>query len=244
MSLLPGTAAVIDLAHDLTALSGSTEFHIRAPELLAGLLPADEISWARVDFIAGTAIVRGATAEDDAVRAAGLARYGYLHQGARSYEEFPADRAPRRMSDVATLAEWHATELYQQVYREFGPAHQLGLMTRMAGRGIGMGWTFTRSGADFADGELELAHLVLPVLIVLEARSAALQTPPRMTVKPRETVLLGYLAAGYTARSIGHHMGITERTVRKHLGELYVVLRCNDRLLAVQRARELGLLPR
>lgn len=117
-------------------------------------------------------------------------------------------------------------------------------MTRMDAPGRGAGWTFTRSGSDFTDAELELAHRILPVLIALEAHGAVEQAQPILTLKPREVVLLTYLAAGHTARSIGYEMGITERTVRKHLGELYVLLRCNDRLVAVQRAKDFGLLPR
>ncbi|MCH1882541.1 LuxR C-terminal-related transcriptional regulator [Agrococcus sp. ARC_14] len=244
MSIGPKAAAVIDLAHDLEALSGAAEYDAQAARLLGGVLPADEIIWARVDFIAGTAIVRGATPEVNGVRAAGLARFGHTHQGVRSYEQSPTDRSPRRMSDVASQEQWHATALYQEVYRELGRAHQLGLMTRMAALGIGEGWTFTRTGSDFTDRELEVAQRVLPVLIALEARRPVVQAQPSATVKPRELVLLTHLAEGHTARSIGHRMGITERTVRKHLGDLYVVLRCNDRLVAVQRAKDLGLLPR
>jgi DNA-binding CsgD family transcriptional regulator len=243
MSLRP-RVAVIDLAHELTELSGTTEYDTRAAGLLAGLLPADEVIWACVDFNAGRATVYGAAPDVNEVRAAGLARHGHTHQGVRSYEEFPRDRSPRRMSDVASQRQWHGTPLYQEVYREFGRAHQLGLMTRMAEPGIGTGWTFTRSGSDFTDRDLDLAAGVLPVLIALEASRPAQQALPVVNVKPRELVLLTHLAAGHTARAIGRQMGITERTVRKHLGELYVVLQCNDRLVAVQRAKDLGLLPR
>jgi DNA-binding CsgD family transcriptional regulator len=243
MSIRP-RVAVIDLAHELTELSGSTEYDARAAGLLAAFLPADEVIWARVDFIAGRATVCGASPDVNEARAAGLARHGHTHQGVRSYEEFPRDRSPRRMSDVASQQQWHGTPLYQEVYRDFGRAHQLGLMTRMAEPGIGTGWTFTRSGSDFTDQDVDLANSVLPVLIALEASRSAMQAPPVVSVKPRELVLLRHLAAGHTARAIGHRLGITERTVRKHLGDLYVVLQCNDRLVAVQRAKDLGLLPR
>lgn len=242
MPIRPRDAAVIDLAHELMELSGTTEYDAKASGLLAGMLPADEVIWAGVDFAAGRAIVCGASSDINDVRAAGLARYGRTHQGVRNYEEFPHDRSPRRMSDVASQTQWHQTPLYQEVYRDFGPAHQLGLMTRMVAPGIGTGWTFTRTGSDFTDRDVDLANRVLPVLIALETTRTGLQRLSDVRVKPRELVLLKHLAAGHTARAIGHRMGVTERTVRKHLGELYVVLQCNDRLVAVQRAKDLGLL--
>lgn len=243
MSSTTVATAVIDLAHDLRAIANAPEYDLQAPALLAALLPADELIWARVDFISGTATVRGASSGDEA-RASGLARYGQTHQGVRSFERSPDDKSPRRMSDVATQAEWHGTALYNELYRPFGHAYQLGLLTHMGMPGVGSGWTFTRTSSDFTDREMEIAGRILPVLIALEGSRAALSERASVTVKPRERILLAHLAGGLTARAIGWRMGISERTVRKHLGALYVTLECNDRLVAVQRARDLGLLPR
>lgn len=242
MLSLPIDTVVIDLAHDLAAIAGSADYDDQAAALLATLLPSDDLIWAHVDLTTVSATVRGAGAKENAARASALANYGHTHEGLRSYERTPNDVAPRRISDVTTTAAWHATALYNELYRQFGPAHQLGLLTSMAGHGMGSGWTFTRTGSDFTDDEVALAGRMLPVLIALDAVRAPEPAQPCARLKPREVVLLTHLATGLTARSIGYQMGISERTVRKHLGELYAVLHCNDRLVAVQRARDVGVL--
>ena len=59
----------------------------------------------------------------------------------------------------------------------------------------------------------------------------------------RELEVVGLLAKGLLARSIAARMDVSTRTVHKHLGNIYRKLDAHDRLLAVQRARALGLIP-
>lgn len=58
----------------------------------------------------------------------------------------------------------------------------------------------------------------------------------------REQEVLEMLGEGLMARSIAQRMQVSERTVHKHLGNLYRKLDAHDRLLAVRRAEVLGLL--
>jgi DNA-binding NarL/FixJ family response regulator len=53
--------------------------------------------------------------------------------------------------------------------------------------------------------------------------------------------ILTLLAQGLTARQIATARRIGVRTVNKHLEHLYRKLDCNDRLQAVNKARQLGL---
>lgn len=57
----------------------------------------------------------------------------------------------------------------------------------------------------------------------------------------REHEVLALLAAGYTAGRIGRRLRISERTVHKHLENIYGKLEVHDRLAAVLRAADLGL---
>jgi DNA-binding CsgD family transcriptional regulator len=66
--------------------------------------------------------------------------------------------------------------------------------------------------------------------------------PCRLT--PREQVILAALARGCTAQGIAARLGISPRTVHKHQEHLYRKLDAVDRLSAVLRGQELGLLPR
>ena len=60
---------------------------------------------------------------------------------------------------------------------------------------------------------------------------------------PREMEVLGMLAEGLLARTIAARMSVSTRTVHKHLGNVYRKLEAHDRLLAVARAKSLGLIP-
>lgn len=66
----------------------------------------------------------------------------------------------------------------------------------------------------------------------------------RVGLTAREGDILDLLAGGLTATAIAHVCRISPATVRKHLQNIYAKIGCSDRLLAVERARRLGLLPR
>ena len=79
------------------------------------------------------------------------------------------------------------------------------------------------------------------LLQVLPPDPSAAQTQVRLT--PRERAVLLLLATGLTAQSIAVRLTISPRTVHKHQEHLYRRLGAVDRLSAVLRAQEAGLLP-
>ena len=58
----------------------------------------------------------------------------------------------------------------------------------------------------------------------------------------REVEILTLVARGLTGRAIGHRCGISVRTVQKHLEHIYRKLDCRDRVFAVLRTQQEGLL--
>jgi DNA-binding CsgD family transcriptional regulator len=54
--------------------------------------------------------------------------------------------------------------------------------------------------------------------------------------------VLAVVARGLTATACGHLLRISERTVRKHLENAYAKLDCHTAIVAISRARALGLL--
>ena len=58
----------------------------------------------------------------------------------------------------------------------------------------------------------------------------------------REVSVLRLLAVGSTASSIARTQGVSEKTVRKHLQNIYAKLNCHDRLLAVREAHRIGVI--
>lgn len=73
--------------------------------------------------------------------------------------------------------------------------------------------------------------------------SATLQARERSQLTPREVDILTLIGDGLTAVAIGHLRRLSSATVRKHLEHVYAKLGYHDRLLAVQEARRLELLP-
>lgn len=73
-------------------------------------------------------------------------------------------------------------------------------------------------------------------LVQLTAQPAT----PELT--PREREVLRELCAGHGSSTISHKLGISARTVDKHLEHVYGKLHVNDRLSAVVAAKELAIL--
>ncbi len=149
----------------------------------------------------------------------------------------PRDVAPDRMA-----AEW------ADVARPLGIAHQLALPLRVDD-GL-EGYVVCRPDDDYADADADLAARVLPALAALFRHHRALLGAPEercaragdLHLTEREFAVLRLLGAGLTAEAIGRRLRTSPRTVHKHLEHLYRKLGVRDRLMAVQRARDAGLL--
>ena len=60
---------------------------------------------------------------------------------------------------------------------------------------------------------------------------------------PREHEILGLIAAGLSNREIGEKLFVSENTVKTHSSRLFDKLSVNRRVQAVQKGKELGLIP-
>jgi DNA-binding NarL/FixJ family response regulator len=65
----------------------------------------------------------------------------------------------------------------------------------------------------------------------------------RPPLTPRELDVLTRIACGDGATRAAHLLGISERTVHKHLERGYAKLGVHDRLMAVRRMLALGMIP-
>ena len=63
---------------------------------------------------------------------------------------------------------------------------------------------------------------------------------PTAPLTPRESEVMLKLTSGRTARAIARELGVSERTVRKHLEHVYEKLGVHDRLGAVLLALRTG----
>ena len=62
-------------------------------------------------------------------------------------------------------------------------------------------------------------------------------------ITPREHEILGLISEGLSNREIGERLFVSENTVKTHSSRLFDKLGVNRRVQAVQKGRELGLIP-
>lgn len=109
-------------------------------------------------------------------------------------------------------------------------------------------FVLARSGRDFCDEDLRVARQLQPLLRLLDRQRAELERvvhgrASTLGLTGRELAVLQLLADGMTAASIGHRLGISVRTVHRHLQAVYRKLKVSNRVRAVVVARESGLVP-
>ncbi len=64
-----------------------------------------------------------------------------------------------------------------------------------------------------------------------------------VNLTPREHQILGLIAEGLSNREIGEKLFVSENTVKTHSSRLFEKMQVNRRVQAVQKGRELGLIP-
>ena len=245
------------LSYELEEIRTRGEFLHAAAECVGALLPADQLYWTSLDTGEGAAEMYGTGGIDRPEIVQALGRWAGAHPLLLSYRDRPGDIAPLRLSDMIAVRAWRSHPVYAEVYRPLGGVYQICAAVTPYRDGAGAGWGFNRTGRDFTDDELQLLVRLQPVLIALNQAStrafgASASGPgtaaasrdeavAKAGLTPREARVLELLAAGLTATAIGHACRISPRTVQKHLENIYAKLGCHDRLVAVQRAAELGL---
>jgi two-component system nitrate/nitrite response regulator NarL len=61
-------------------------------------------------------------------------------------------------------------------------------------------------------------------------------------LSPREREVLQLLNTGLPVKQAAHHLGISVHTVNQHVRQIYLKLAVRNRVMALNRARQLGLL--
>ena len=168
-----------------------------------------------------------------------------------------------RFSDVTTPGALRATALYREFYASIGLEHQIAFtLPHTSSRVLAL--ALSRRRDDFSDEERDLLNRARPFLIQafrnaiehstvrteLEHRRRGPQLPTddpglaaeltRRGVTPRESEVLGALAAGLSDRAIAELLRVSERTVQKHLQRCYRKLQVGSRREAAALAWSLA----
>lgn len=166
----------------------------------------------------------------------------------------PDRMAPRRSSDAVPLSVWRNSATHGQLKAALGISHQLAIPLPAIGGTLRTA-VLMRPGHDFTALDLTVATRLQRLLIGLDVhlrqvgsvsgRGAGAEPSHSESVRltPREVAVLRLLADGLTAEAIARRLGISKRTVHKHLEHLYEKFDCFDRLTAVLHAQRCGILP-
>jgi DNA-binding CsgD family transcriptional regulator len=146
-----------------------------------------------------------------------------------------------KITDFYSARQWHSTGMYTDVYRPQEVEHELQMflpdpaeLTAGPGRTLRL-FFFRSSGPDFSERDRAVLTLLRPHLHRAFLDAERCRHPvPRLT--PRQWELLRLLAAGHTNTQIARRLGISERTVRTHLENIYGRLDVSSRTAAVTRA--------
>ncbi|MFI1561674.1 LuxR C-terminal-related transcriptional regulator [Streptomyces sp. NPDC020490] len=185
----------------------------------------------------------------------GVLRAGFPF--ARHYESGP-DRSPLTARRAAGRA-WSSSRTARLIGDVMDMDHVLAIPLPGTSDPI-TGCMVYRSGTDFTDDHLRIAGQMQPLLSAVEQQRQLLEHwqrsagpggaagSPREAAEscaltPRETTVLLLLADALTAAAIGRRLGISDRTVHKHVENIYRKLGTRDRISTVLRAQRLGLIP-
>jgi len=246
-------SALLEMSFQLSELRDRETYLASARALLSELLPCDDVFWFEADFRAQSCLaLHGQDWRPNDVLGRVILEAAADHPVVQSYFRDPRDLVPRRISDVSTDSEWGGSRALALLSPHMG-RFELSVVMSLEPGPAGSTWTLNRSGHDFTDDEVDLAYRIQPVLVALDRlyrprhptfgglESTSARPVPDLT--SRELDVLGLVALGLKANAIGRLRRISPRTVRKHLENAYAKLGTHDRLMAVTRARQLGLLP-
>lgn len=178
--------------------------------------------------------------DQDLLRVEGFGAVAHEHPG------FVAHREGRlrpgvavALSDLASVRTLRRLPLYEDFYRPRGTLDQLLCVVELTGR-RGTVLTFSRGRRGFRAGERALVELLSPHLsqslarrrrlaALVDAERAATGRAARIGAEldrwheltARERHVAGLAAGGVTDRGIARHLGISHRTVHKHLEATY-----------------------
>jgi DNA-binding CsgD family transcriptional regulator len=247
MSLSAGDyRTVLDLIAGALRCAGPDFPDVTVTGLLCQVLDA-EAAWAGDIDLRSTASRRWAsTPRPIPMGPAGFHQFAIRHPLTRAHRR-PGGSAPLRLSDVASTREIRRTR------RELGMPHVLTIPLAVTPQHL-CRVALMRSGLDFPVRALQLAGQIQPVLGAIYAlrdrmgpdQPGALSPGDADTGTPvtsRELAVLGLMADGLIAAAIARQLGISPRTVSKHIENIYRKLGTHDRTSAVLRGQAIGLLP-
>jgi DNA-binding CsgD family transcriptional regulator len=240
-------AVLLALVGDVMALLDIDEFR---RGLLLSLLAVIPARWASLNDVAPDSVV--AIAEPPIEphwfeKFAELAHENPLYQR----QVKTGDGRAYRFSDVTTEEKLRATRLYKELYVPLEVNHQIAFTLPNGSHGV-LAVALSRRDRDFTDRERDFLNRARPYLIQAYRNATAYSrdnrsSPQRLEralaeagLTQRESQVLRGVALGSSNRDIASDLGLSDRTVQKHLENAFRKLGVANRSEAATRAWELA----
>jgi len=224
------------------AASDAVAFGRQGTRQLPTLVPSEITTLSVCDLARNTRSVVSNPGESISARdRAAFDRHFADHPLVRYHADTPGGGA-HRISDSLGAAPFRESAIYNEYYRGIGIDHAIAVPL-FVDRGLLVSFVLNRKGRDFSDRDCALLDLVREPLAALYRNLLARKNERGFAALPvtaREREVLSWLAAGKTDKDIGAILGMSPRTVQKHLQHIYEKLGVETRTAAVVRAMELG----
>jgi DNA-binding CsgD family transcriptional regulator len=152
---------------------------------------------------------------------------------------------PMRISDSLSQRQYHGLTIYGELFRSLEIEHQVAFTFMCGGRPTCV--TVNRHRRDFSDDELDCLRLLRLPLSATAPRvagwgGAAPTTRPSdgLGLSHREGQVLSLVAAGLSNDQIGGRLGVSVRTVHKHLEHVLAKTATHNRTEAAVRWLQAG----
>lgn len=246
---------LIEFVAEINGHLDLAKFRTALLEALAWLVPSD---WASLNDVGRDPgeVVYAAVPDPPPEVLEPFARLGHENPLIQRFIQ-TQDGRPYRFSDVVTPAQLHALALYREVYARIGAEHQIAFVVRTS-RDAFLGLALSRRDRDYTDAERALLDRVRPSIIqayhaasdvaqALRAPASRAGTQTRLAtalagagLTPREADVVSLLAVGHSVATQAEELGISVRTVNKHLQHGYRKLGVTTKTAAVRAAWELA----
>jgi DNA-binding CsgD family transcriptional regulator len=243
----PTDARLLELIGDVCGLLDLEEFR---HGLISALRRAIGCDWVSLNEI-GPAPGDVRVLVEPEIPIDGVERFArYAHQNPLIAYSMDSRRgSARRISDFLSPAEFHALDLYREFYGPIGLEHQIAFTLPQEPPRL-LGVALSRRERDFSDAERDFIDRARPFLIqayrnaiAFESADAARADGPALAaalrgagLTPRQAQVIALVAHGRSSADAAASLGISTRTVDKHLQSAFAALGVKTRSQAAGRA--------
>jgi DNA-binding CsgD family transcriptional regulator len=234
----------------LGEIVGVLDLHEFRETLVSAMLRAMPAKWASLNEVGPDSVTALVVPDLDQVWYDRFAEYAHENPLLQRFTRTRDGRA-YRFSDVTTRAELESTRLYREVYAHIGVEHQIAF-TLPAEPDRVLAVVMHRDDRDFSDAERDFLNRARPFLIQAYRNAVAYSNVNRQSSNVLEAALVGegltarqaevlrLVALGSSNRDVAASLGLSDRTVQKHLERAFRVLGVATRSAASARAWQLA----